>query len=522
MKMKAIGVAVAMAFTLGINAATFTGELYGYWYEDEDECEIYRIREEWKSDPSWRDDYVEVNSVKEPGVWGMDGYAFPVTITPGETFSAEILHGSSTAKHIKSVKVLSDDELYKKFRDSEEWNYDMSKLWSGGTVSTRAWVVVEQNNVTSGSTYSIDLSKWPIINDADLQMTKFYNPADGDGGLSSIWTIASYAKEFGVNLTGTRKVTESVWYKVKIKGGDEFPQRVWNVCDPFAKDYKALDKLDDNGGDQELFDAVGLFFITHDMVSGGSSSGDAVAIPKEWLKARVLKGVATRALPYPFDIQGFFELKCGKANKKTGIAKVSAKLTGIDGKKKSYKAQNVNVTGETVTVVLDSLTITIDGNTFFGTDGLNGGLGVYSAQIGGALADGSHTFQLLDLDFEIPGELQEDLLPWEAGFTSARGRWTFAKNASVKWKKDRETKQYGLVVDDSKGKTNLASLKLSYAAKTGAFKGGFKVYALEESKGRTKLKKYTVKVTGFVVDGSGAGRATCKSPSGGPWPVVVD
>ena len=47
-------------------------------------------------------------------------------------------------------------------------------------------------------------------------------------------------------------------------------------------------------------------------------------------------------------------------------------------------------------------------------------------------------------------------------------------------------------------------------------------YALEPaSNGKMKLKKYTVNVTGFVVDGKGYGQATCKKPAGGPWAVTV-
>ena len=151
-----------------------------------------------------------------------------------------------------------------------------------------------------------------------------------------------------------------------------------------------------------------------------------------------------------------------------------------------------------------------------------GGLGVYSAVVGGALPDGAHTFRLLDFDFDVSGEVLDDLLPYETTFTSERGRWKFEKNTAVKWKKDRVTKEYGLVIDTDNGKTNLASLKLSYAAKTGMFKGSFKAYAFEESRGKTKLKKYTVKVTGFVVDGAGAGRAECKRPDAGPFGVMVE
>ena len=99
---------------------------------------------------------------------------------------------------------------------------------------------------------------------------------------------------------------------------------------------------------------------------------------------------------------------------------------------------------------------------------------------------------------------------------------TFAKGASVKWAKDKKTKAYSLVVDDSKGKTNLSSLKLTYAPKTGLFNGSFKVYALEEAKGKTKLKTYTVNMVGVVVDGKGYGEATMKKPAAGPWTVRVE
>ena len=67
-------------------------------------------------------------------------------------------------------------------------------------------------------------------------------------------------------------------------------------------------------------------------------------------------------------------------------------------------------------------------------------------------------------------------------------------------------------MDDAKGKTNLSGLKLTYTPKKGTFKGSFKVYALEGAGTATKLKKYTIKVSGLVVDGLGFGEATCKKP----------
>ena len=70
----------------------------------------------------------------------------------------------------------------------------------------------------------------------------------------------------------------------------------------------------------------------------------------------------------------------------------------------------------------------------------------------------------------------------------------------------------GLIVDTSRDKTNLSGIRLTYTAKNGTFKGSFRVYALEGSGKSTKLKKYTVKVGGVVVNGVGYGSATCTRP----------
>ena len=110
------------------------------------------------------------------------------------------------------------------------------------------------------------------------------------------------------------------------------------------------------------------------------------------------------------------------------------------------------------------------------------------------------------------------------------GKWKFAKAASVKWAKPKkgaaqpeiydEVSGKGLIVDATKGKTNRSGLRLTYTPKKGTFKGSFKVYALEGTGKATKLKKYTVNVSGVVVGGIGYGTATCKRPAVS-WPVTV-
>ena len=112
------------------------------------------------------------------------------------------------------------------------------------------------------------------------------------------------------------------------------------------------------------------------------------------------------------------------------------------------------------------------------------------ASVGGALKGGERgTFSLESFDLAVAGELQQDLLPYEESFTVVNGKWRFPKNSS--------------------------SLKLTYTAKTGIFKGSFKAFALEEKNGRQKSAKYTVKVIGLVVDGTGHGEASCTRPVGG-------
>ena len=146
------------------------------------------------------------------------------------------------------------------------------------------------------------------------------------------------------------------------------------------------------------------------------------------------------------------------------------------------------------------------------------------------LANGGHVASVTSGDFAVNGELLEELLPDAEAFTDAGGKWKFAKAANVKWAKPKkgaalpemydEASGKGLFVDTTKGRTNLSGMKLTYTSKKGTFRGSFKVYALEGSGKSRKLKKYTFKVSGVVVDGKGHGTATCKKPAA-TWPVTV-
>ena len=111
----------------------------------------------------------------------------------------------------------------------------------------------------------------------------------------------------------------------------------------------------------------------------------------------------------------------------------------------------------------------------------------------------------------LPSGTIEALLPIEEPVAAKGGKWVFDKAAKV-------TMKNGVVqgIDDPK-KPNLSGMKLTYAPKTGVFKGSFRLYA--DLGGR--LKRRSVSVSGFVVGGAGHGRATIKKPAAS-WTVSVE
>ena len=219
-------------------------------------------------------------------------------------------------------------------------------------------------------------------------------------------------------------------------------------------------------------------------------------------------------------------LKCGKvarSGKKAGKSKVSAVVTGLNGKKKSAKAVDVDCGYDAVATldVLDwgVLSLTLGGEGFVGT--LGDGLVVKTAPVGGTWP---HEHARFAVDFEagsapLPAGTFVDLLPTGDGAVpvlSEGGRWRVAKAATVKWAAPKGETDKRLVVD---GDGNLSALKISYSPKSGTFKGSFKVYALETSGAKAKLKKLAAKVNGFVASGTGYGTAEVKKV--GDYPVSV-
>ncbi len=259
-----------------------------------------------------------------------------------------------------------------------------------------------------------------------------------------------------------------------------------------------------------------------------------IVAPYEAPKAVALQG----AVYDGGKVVGIVELKLGKVNDKKGTGKVSGSVTALDGKKHTITASNLEgIDGKTSKAVslevkgFGTMSVTIGGTQFAGSMGR---YHVQSANVGGDWSKGGAKVYVdaggASGGRALPEGTIEDLLPDGEPVVALGGKWKFAKAASVKWAKPKQgaalPERYdaesgkGLLVDTSGDKTNLSAMKLTYTPKKGTFKGSFKVYALEGAGKATKLKKYTVNVSGVVVGGVGHGTATCKTPAVS-WSVTV-
>ena len=89
-------------------------------------------------------------------------------------------------------------------------------------------------------------------------------------------------------------------------------------------------------------------------------------------------------------------------------------------------------------------------------------------------------------------------LPFSQSFTSRSSTWSFARKGTLRY----VMKSGDFVMSAS---DNPSGLKLSYKYTNGYFKGAFTVYALRNEK---YIKRYSAKVSGFMVGNSGEGVVT--------------
>ena len=262
-----------------------------------------------------------------------------------------------------------------------------------------------------------------------------------------------------------------------------------------------------------------------DLGADGSRTDDGLyptpEPPKEtlfWKKATTVSVACDSGSGYV----GIGQVKIGKMGK-TGTVKVSATFTPFGGKKVSAKSKTCAV-AEDGSFEVEWPEVKGLGRVALEVAPVEGGaeisgsfaeFAVSAAKVGGELPVAEFEFALGDVvDGELPPGTVTELLPTSVVAAVSGGKWRFAKAAKVKWSKIKGSNpaEYELAVDTSKDRTNLSGLSVSYTPKTGVLKGSFKVYALVESRGRIKLKKYGATLAGAVIDGTGRGTATVKSP----------
>ena len=230
-------------------------------------------------------------------------------------------------------------------------------------------------------------------------------------------------------------------------------------------------------------------------------------------KAQTKKGAIYSATSG--EVLGSVVLKLGTVNSKKK-AKVSGTVYHVNGKKYAVTAKTVAVKTGAPTVVklnvktLGTLEVALGGDGFFGLIGKK--YVVQTARVGGSNPPAN-----IGVDFgdgaKLPANTIVDLLPFNAEIGVANGKWTCGASGVKTTKLSNGA--YRLTYDEYAW--NPASMKLTYTASTGVFKGSFRIYTGTAAKAKYK----TVTVTGVFVDDAGVGRAKLKKPAA-TWKVFVE
>lgn len=322
-------------------------------------------------------------------------------------------------------------------------------------------------------------------------------------------------KASGKGAVGTSKVTATIQMvgeakKVTVKGNVNVSEATF--VQP-APDGRVLDLMFTRNSIFGTFDGYEIEGVRNILAS--TAKGDKGSEAKQRAEAIYGRLKGNYVMAYG-DENGWNGLSVSVAAK--GKVKVSGKLA--DGTSVATSTQLI--VGEDyscIPVIYTKKDVSLAFSIYFSNDGGELSVfGYYDAVISRVTALGGECAFCLDGDpygiFEEAGyELVEEFLPWEVPVAPKGTKWIVADGAKagqIKMDKDGE-------VYDKKESDNPSGLKLTFTAKTGLFKGSFKVYAID-AKG--KLKSFSATVNGIVVDGIGYGTVTIKKI--GSVPVAIE
>lgn len=249
---------------------------------------------------------------------------------------------------------------------------------------------------------------------------------------------------------------------------------------------------------------------------------DEVSAAEVYKKARSLS-----ALVYgESGIVGTATLKLGKIASRTGKVKTTLSVKLFTGRSASASFSAVpNSYGDlsgslpfksTMGGAMDCTVYYQDGGFLLDAAGETYWAELGEADLGGLL-ETDELFFSADIDIPLADGWDFVVDPpfGEPVFVKNGKKLSFNKSPTIKFKKvDGE---YELVGADDTVRTNYSGLKLTYTSSTGAFSGSFKVYCTNANSiasGKPKLKAYTVKVKGVVVNGAGVGAVTYSKYTG--------
>ena len=237
--------------------------------------------------------------------------------------------------------------------------------------------------------------------------------------------------------------------------------------------------------------------------------------------AQVLNGTCFTA---DGGLLGVLELKLGKLNKKTGTLKVAGKITDFNGKKRNARSVTV-VVGEDnyfeCNLVFPDpvgiMPIKVSGGAAVPlAEGVSSmGCTLKYCVLGGELRNGG-------VDFLFSGAAAIAL---PTGFAPVldEAAWTekgnITKGTTLAFAKAKAPKvvknETGFAISGLDAE-NVRALKLRYSKKTGVVKGDYTYYASDfgNTSAKPKLKKYKVKLGGFIYDGLCSGVATAPDGTG--------